>query len=121
LSQKWGQLQTYAGNVTSGGEGISVGLPQVMTNTTMMAGCAVYLRRADGVSLQMNIDPEDSGGVALNRGNLFSSNIPGGQSPFPTGKNPKYSIVVRILSVTKDGTSIVLGVKPYLPLTVRTP
>ncbi len=101
-----GDAATFIGNR------ISIGLPTILSDQQTIIGNAVSLRPEAGVSLQMDIDPNDSGGVALMRGNQFISDIPG-KSPFPSGRNPTFSEVARILEATDDGIVVVLGLKPY--------
>lgn len=101
------------GEPTLVGDRISVGMPMIVSDQQTIVGNAVVLRREVGVSLEMDINPSDPGPLALMRGNTLISDIPGGRSPLPLTKNPRFSMIVRILSLNDDGIVMILGLRPY--------
>jgi hypothetical protein len=106
-------IWTNAGGISFDGARVVVGLPAIVSGRLTMIGNSVCLRREVGVSLQTDVDPDDSGGIALFRGNTLISDVAGGKAPFLTGKNPKITTITRILSITDAGIVMVLGLKPY--------
>jgi hypothetical protein len=69
----------------------------------------ILLRRATGVSLTMDINPNDSN--TFMRGNDISS--VSSETRLPLSKNPTLSVVVEIRAVIDDGVLMVLGLKSY--------
>lgn len=99
------------GRAAVGAEMVILHLPLVILEGRILPlfSNAIQLRRATGVSLTMDVNPNDSS--VFMRGNSISTGST--DARLPLSKTPTISVVIEIRAAIDDGVAMVLGVKPY--------
>jgi hypothetical protein len=99
------------GRASVGDEGVVLSLPLVILEGRILPllGSNILLRRATGVSLTMDVNPNDSS--YFMRGNDITT--ASADARLMLSKAPTLSVVIEIRAVIDEGVVMVLGLRPY--------